>query len=236
VGGRPTLVQNVETLAHLAQIARHGAEWFRLAGPADDPGTTLVTLGGAVRRPSILEAAVGTDMGRLVAGGGGVSSPPQALLVGGFFGAWVPADRAWGAPFSRTGLQPLGAAPGAGVVIVLPASACGLSETARVLRWYRGESAGQCGPCVHGLADIAAGTAALAAGTLPFAEVGRLRRWAGDIEGRGACRHPDGAVRLLRSALDVFAGDVLRHAHGDPCPGSRGTPVLAVPVPSDTWR
>ncbi len=236
VAGRPTLVQNVETLAHLAQVACHGADWFRSVGTAEEPGTTLVTVSGAVARPSVVEVAFGTSLADIVAGAGGTTTPIRALLVGGYFGAWLPARSGGAAPYSRAGLLPFGAAPGAGVVIALPAGACGLAETARVLAWFAGESARQCGPCAFGLPSLAGATAALARGQATTADVAQLRRWATEIDGRGACRHPDGAVALLRSALTVFASDVDRHAEGDACPGAAGPGVLPVPTPQEGWR
>ncbi len=89
VDGRPTLVQNVETLAHVAQIARFGAGWFREAGTGDEPGTTLVTVTGAVVRPAIVEVRVGTRIDRIVARAGGPAEPIAAFLVGGYSGTWL---------------------------------------------------------------------------------------------------------------------------------------------------
>ncbi|HET7489787.1 MAG TPA: NADH-ubiquinone oxidoreductase-F iron-sulfur binding region domain-containing protein [Acidimicrobiales bacterium] len=234
VDGRPTLVQNVESLAHVAQIARWGAEWFRALGPADDPGTMLVSVTGAVGRPCVLETPVGTPVRSIVDAAGGTIGKAKAVLMGGFFGTWVPAADALAAPFSRAGLSPLGAAPGAGIMVVLPEEACGVAETARVLGWYAAESAGQCGPCVFGLGDLGEVYRQLAAGRATPADVARLERWAAQINGRGGCRHPDGAVRLLRSAVGVFGDDVARHAHGQPCPAR--APVLRVPRSTDEWR
>jgi NADH:ubiquinone oxidoreductase subunit F (NADH-binding) len=236
VDRRPTLVQNVETLAHLAQIGVWGSEWFRQSGTADEPGTALFTVSGAVNRPSVVEAAIGTPVADILALAGGPSAPLQALLVGGFFGTWVPVADALSVPCSLAGLQSLGAAPGAGIVVALPAAACGLTETARVIAWYAAESAGQCGPCLYGLADLAAGSGAVGSATTKPDELGRLRRWAEQIEGRGGCRHPDGAVRLLRSALRVFAADLNQHLSGTPCAGALGLPTLHVPRPSTMWR
>ncbi|HEX3623189.1 MAG TPA: NADH-ubiquinone oxidoreductase-F iron-sulfur binding region domain-containing protein [Acidimicrobiales bacterium] len=235
VEGRPTLVQNVETLAHLAQILRYGSGWFRATGTADEPGTALVTVTGAVRRPCVMEVPWGTPVSDLLGRAGGPTEQLQALLVGGFSGAWVPAPAAFDAPFSRAGLAPFAASPGAGVIVALPEAACGLTETARVLDWFAAESAGQCGPCVRGLPALAGAAAALPRDSSGDAAA-RLRRWADDIEGRGGCRHPDGAVALLRSALDVFAADLARHARGDGCAGAGRPPVLAVPVPAAGWR
>jgi NADH:ubiquinone oxidoreductase subunit F (NADH-binding) len=236
VGGRPTLVQNAETLAHLAQIANRGPEWFRAVGTVEEPGTVLVTVSGAVARPSVVEIALGTPVAEIVHQAGGPTGPLQALLVGGFYGTWVPAAPGLAAPFSRAGLRPLGSDPGAGVVIALPAAACGVVETSRLLAWFASESAGQCGPCAFGLPALAGAMAALAAGRASADDVARLRRWAGEIEGRGACHHPDGAVGLLRSALGVFAEDVRRHAVGVSCAPALAAPVLRVPASTPGWR
>jgi NADH:ubiquinone oxidoreductase subunit F (NADH-binding) len=227
VGRRPTLVQNVETLAHLAQIARNGAGWFRQSGSPGEPGTTLVTVSGAVLRPGVIEVPIGTPLEAIVGRAGPVGRP-AAALVGGFFGTWVPAAQ-FGLAFSRAGLAEAGASPGAGIVIVLPDGACGLSETARIMAWYAAESAGQCGPCVFGLAALAGEMAALSHGPVPAEGLVRLVRWASQVEGRGACRHPDGSVRLVRSALRAFPHDLRRHLDGRPCPASAGVAVIAVP-------
>ena len=223
--GAPTLVQNVETLAHLALIARYGAAWFRSAGTPAEPGTMLVTMLGAVREPGVLEVGIGTPVGQLLELAGGASAPPQALLLGGYFGAWVDAAEASGRPFSSAGLADLGAGPGAGLIAVLPAGACGLAETARVVRYLAGESAGQCGPCRFGLPAIAGQVERLADGHR--ADPGLLRRWLGQVDGRGGCAHPDGAVRLVRSALRTFGAELERHAEGR-CSGGMAR-VLPVP-------
>ena len=94
--GAPTLVQNVETLAHIALIARHGPEWFRALGTREEPGSALFTVSGAVVRPGVYEAAFGTALRTLVAQAGGVRGEPGGFLVGGFFGRWVQPEIAQG--------------------------------------------------------------------------------------------------------------------------------------------
>ena len=224
--GRPTLVQNVETLAHLALIARYGAAWFRSLGTAAEPGSMLVTLIGGVHRPGVYEIEIGRPVGEILALAGGPAVPLGALLVGGYFGTWAGPEAACPLPFSANGLSEVGASPGAGLIAALPTDSCGLAETARVARYLAGESAGQCGPCVFGLDAIAGALEDLAVGRSFRPDL--LRRWTGQVEGRGACHHPDGAVRLIRSALRVFGAEIDRHAQGLCC-GRRPLGVLPVP-------
>jgi NADH:ubiquinone oxidoreductase subunit F (NADH-binding) len=211
---RPTLIQNPETLAQLALIARFGPEWFRELGTAADPGSVLVTISGAVTAPGVYELAFGTPMSDLLAAAGGPRESLQALLIGGYFGTWLQAGRAMELRLAREELRSVGCSLGSGVIIALGRRACGLSETARVVAYLAEQSAGQCGPCVHGLRAIADGVAALHAGAAPAGELVRLQRWAAEVKGRGACHHPDGAARLTESALAVFAAEVQRHRGG----------------------
>ncbi len=207
--GAPTLVQNAETLAHVALIARFGPEWF-------GRGTALLTLGGAVARPGVHEVDLGTTLGDALLRTGGVNGKVSAFLVGGFFGKWVPADEAAALPLAASSL-------GAGAIVALPANACAVAEVARVVRYLSGESAGQCGPCVHGLDAIAGALEASAASD----RRAQLRRWSEHVTGRGACRHPDGAARFVASALEVFADDFDAHARGAGC---RGRALHVLPV------
>src|SRR5205823_3120321 len=133
VGARPTLVDNVETLAHLAQIVRWGPDWFREHGTDDEPGTMLVTLSGAVDQPGVHEVPVGARLSAVIRAAGGSLSRASAVLVGGYFGAWLSPEQARGIRLCDADLRPLGAGLGCGAIVVLPTDACGLKETARLL-------------------------------------------------------------------------------------------------------
>jgi NADH:ubiquinone oxidoreductase subunit F (NADH-binding) len=232
--GRPTLVNNVETLAHVALIARHGDRWFRSAGTVGAAGTMLVTVRGAVARPGVYEVQLGTPIGAVLMTAGGATERLQAILTGGYFGTWLPVGKAWQLPLTHRDLKSAGGALGAGIIVALPDTACGLAETARVVRYLAAESAGQCGPCVFGLPALADAVADLA-------YQGQLRSARGAdwlislVEGRGACKLPDGATQLVRSALDTFAVDASWHEERGPCYGIQRTPLLPVPGDMAEW-
>ncbi|GHD90953.1 NADH-ubiquinone oxidoreductase-F iron-sulfur binding region domain-containing protein [Streptomyces naganishii] len=237
VGRRPTLVNNAETLAHLALIARHGPDWFRREGTPDEPGTTLVTVSGAVAAPGVLEVALGTPLATVLDHAQGPAQPLRALLLGGFAGTWLPAAHQ-DTPLTRRDLAPLGAAPGAGVLIAVAGPVCGLTETARMLAYLAAHSARQCGPCHLGLPAVADDFAALAAGRADPGLLSRLRRRTGLLADRGACRHPDGAARLVASALHTFPDDVGHHLTRGACPAAHQPPRIPVPpaTPPERWR
>ncbi len=215
VGRKGALVHNAETLAHVAMIARTGPEAFRAHGLVEDPGTSLITLSGAVEHPGVVEIDRGTPLIEIVRRAT-PTGPMQALLVGGYGGAWVGPDH-FSTPYASLSLRAIGATAGVGIVIALGQDACGLMESARIAHYLAGQSAGQCGPCVYGLPAIADDLTRLAHGRIDPDLVARLDRRLREVDGRGACRHPDGAVNLVRSALAVFAADVSSHVHGAPC-------------------
>jgi NADH:ubiquinone oxidoreductase subunit F (NADH-binding) len=211
VGGRPTLVQNVESLAHVALIARYGAEWYRSAGRRGGAGTVLVTVAGAVTAPGVVEVEAGTSVREAFELAGGSTRPSRAVLLGGYFGSWVAADAAWDLPLDAIALRDRGLMLGCGVVGFLHDAGCGVCETARIMRYLASESSAQCGPCFFGLRALADAAGRIAERGSNSDDLARLRRWAAEVAGRGACKHPDGAVMFLRSALDVFAGEFANH-------------------------
>jgi len=217
VDRRPTLIQNVETFAHIALIARFGAAWFREIGTKEDPGTFLVTLSGPVAKPGVYEIAGGTPVSSLVEAAGGTTSAVQAFLIGGYAGTWFPGGRAPRLLLGHTDLRAQGGMLGPGVIIALPTGACPSAETARVMRYLADETAEQCGPCVFGLAAVAESMEQIAAGSPPHSTPARVERYSLDISGRGACHHPNGALRMVTSSLATFAEEVAEHEAGRPC-------------------
>jgi NADH:ubiquinone oxidoreductase subunit F (NADH-binding) len=244
VDGRPTVLANAETFAHVALIARHGPDWFRSTGTPEEPGTLLLTLRGAVRRPGVVEAAPGTPLPEVLDLAGGPAAPLSALLVGGYGGSWLSWADAATAALTRAGLAALHADLGVGLLLAFPAGRCPLAETERITGWLAAESTGQCGPCVNGLPALASDVTALVRGDDPARLpdlLARLHRRADLVTGRGACHHPDGTARLVRSALRVFADHVDDHARSGRCPDLVASPVAPLPAhspvaPAGSWR
>jgi NADH:ubiquinone oxidoreductase subunit F (NADH-binding) len=223
IAGRPTLVQNVESLAAAALIGRSGDAWWRELGRAATPGSALVTVSGS-DRDGVREVEIGTTVGELAAMTGAGDGPDdrQAVLLGGYFGGWLSTHGGWDVPLDPLALRDAGSAFGAGVVAFLPNDRCGVRATARVMDYMAGQSAAQCGPCVFGLRAIADATARLAAGSAQRDDLARIERWSRQLSGRGACRHPDGAVGQLLSSLRVFGPEWDLHQHRRSCSRERG--------------
>ena len=212
--GRPTLVHNVETLAHVALIARYGPNWFRGVGNQAEPGTMLVTL-SCTAAPGVVEVPTGTALTRLLRDHTGIDpADVRALLLGGYHGTWITGTDAAHAELSRESLSPLGSTPGAGVVQVLRSGECGLRRSADIVAYLADQSARQCGPCLNGLpalANILTDLAYRRPGPDSAREITRLTAL---VDRRGACNHPDGTARFLRSTMLTFCRDVELHLRG----------------------
>jgi NADH:ubiquinone oxidoreductase subunit F (NADH-binding) len=214
---RPTLVNNAETLAHMALIARHGPRWFRELGLSEQPGSTLVTLTGPLTYPGVYEVEYGASLSSLLDAAGGTTGRVRAALFGGYSGTWVEGCALPELALSNAHLAPHGAALGAGVVLLLSEHACPVAETARVTRWLALQGVGQCGPCVHGLDALAGTFERVCAGAAPEQAGGRIEQLAALVSKRGACAHPDGTARFAMSAVDVFADELADHVRYGAC-------------------
>ena len=187
--GRPTLLSNAETYAQVAVLAR-GLPW---------PSPFLVTVRGRLH-PTVVEVVGSTTVGELLREYGGVVAPPAAVLLGGYAGEWISGADAWRMP-----LEPRGC----GLVAALPSGACGLAETARLARWMSEQGAGQCGPCYLGLPRLADALDRVLRGRRGALD--DVERLLTAVDGRGACAHPDGVARLVRSALKTFRPELAQH-------------------------
>lgn len=243
VSRRPTLVNNSETLAHVALIARHGSSWYRQLGTRSQPGSALVTLTGPVAHPGVYEIECGASLQSLIDAAGGSHSALRGALLGGYAGGWVRGEQLHGIALSDEQLAPHSAALGCGAVVLLSEHTCPVAETVRVARWLAAQSTRQCGPCLNGLPALADALAELQEGAgrtlggIPSgAQAGgrgarQISALAAIVSGRGACRHPDGAVNFILSALRAFAPELEEHARAGRC--ERCARASELPLPPD---
>jgi NADH:ubiquinone oxidoreductase subunit F (NADH-binding) len=197
---RPTLLSNAETWAHVGRLLHTGPPHG--LGTDDEPGTTLLTVRGS-GVVSVREVEYGTHLRHVLPADG-----EHAVLLGGFHGTWATARDARELRISVSGLRDAGYSLGAGLVMAV--EGCPVTWTQRVVAYLAGQSAGRCGPCFHGLPALASAVAALDDG----GGTGRVTDLIGLVERRGACAHPDGTVRLVRSLLASYADEVDRHGAG----------------------
>jgi NADH:ubiquinone oxidoreductase subunit F (NADH-binding) len=216
VDAAPTLVDNVETLANLALIARFGPEAWRSTGHGEERGTMLLTIRGGVRRPGVYEVPLGIPISRILAQ---AEAPAlTGVLIGGYFGTWLTPAEASEAAMSAGGLRSYGASLGCGLVAALPEGHCPLQEVSGVLHWMAANSAGQCGSCVNGLPALVDAFDRLAGGNQDGSASKNIDRWLPMVAGRGACKLPDGTAHFMDSARRVFAAHIHDHRRHGPCP------------------
>jgi NADH:ubiquinone oxidoreductase subunit F (NADH-binding) len=221
VGGHPTLVQNVESLAAAALIARFGEDWYRSAGRDASRGTALITVTGPMREQGVREIELGTTVGEVITAAGARREDISAVVLGGYFGTWTGVDTAWDLPLDPAVMFREGLTFGCGIVGALGVETCGVTATAEIMGFMARESAGQCGPCVYGLGAIAEAMRRIAHGAGTDGDQDNLLRWAGLVSGRGACHHPDGAVQLLSSAVATFGHEIDFHVRVGRCSVTR---------------
>ncbi|GAP64588.1 NADH-quinone oxidoreductase subunit F [Ardenticatena maritima] len=149
--GKPTVINNVETLANVPHIVQHGAAWFRQIGNEDAPGPKLFCVSGNVARPGVYEAPMTTTLRELLTMAGGVADGRnvQAILLGGAAGTFISPD-ALDTPLTPSALRAIGATLGSGAVIVFDDRVPMLDVLARIGRFFAHESCGKCYPCQLG--------------------------------------------------------------------------------------
>jgi NADH:ubiquinone oxidoreductase subunit F (NADH-binding) len=224
VGGLPTLVSNVETLANLPFLHRHGSAAYRSQGTPQSPGTFLATITGAGKPPVLYELPYGMPFTELLSLHGVSPDRLSGVLMGGYF-AGLLDRRVLEATLDHETMRGLGSSLGCGAVSLMTED-CVVAVAASVLGYFDRENAGQCGSCFNGTAAMAAAAGALRDGVAAAEDVERLRRWSVVLRGRGACATLDAACNIAASLLDQFPDEVARHLAGS-CSGCQGGPFRA---------
>ena len=214
--GRPTLLSNAETFAQVAAVVRLGSTGYAQLGLPDEPGTALLSITDDTGT-RVVEVATGTPWDDLLT----AAQLTRPVLVGGFHGMWAAPGQLVQATVGRARLRAMGLALGAGVVVVPAAGDCPVATTAQIVGYLAGSSAGRCGPCLNGLPALSLSLDRLASSSGRPQDVDRLVELGRVIERRGACAHPDGTVRLVRSLLTACPDEVAAHSSGS-CLGEPG--------------
>jgi NADH-quinone oxidoreductase subunit F len=214
----PTLVNNVETLANVPHILRHGAEWFRRVGTTSAPGTMIFTLCGDAQRPGCYELPLGTPLRVLVEGLGGGPPPGRTLkaIFPGASNAILTADEL-DAPMDFDGLRAVGSGLGSAGFIVYDDSTCLVSAAALYSRFLYVESCGQCPPCKYGSGEITTYLDRLARGEGSRFDVETALARCAIVDEGNRCALPVGERLLINSLLRRFATEFEAH-FGAPCP------------------
>jgi NADH-quinone oxidoreductase subunit F len=208
---RPTVVNNVETLAAVAAVLRHG--------PGARP-TVLVTLTGWIGAPGVYEVPLGTPLRTLIeAYGGGVrfGNSLKAISPGGASTAYLPASKV-DVSLGFAELEAAGSALGCGTLRVVPEGACMVEEVLRFAPFFAEASCGQCGPCVQGTRKIAALAEHVRWGARDRRPLEMLERLGQRLPGMGICGLITGATAASASALALFPQDFEHHARFGTCP------------------
>jgi NADH:ubiquinone oxidoreductase subunit F (NADH-binding) len=209
VSGLPTLVSNVETLANLPFLHRHGAEAFRQHGTSASPGTFLATITGAGRPPALYEIPHGVAFTDLLGMHGVPADQVRGVLMGGYFAGLINRDML-DATLDHESLRRLNSGLGCGAIAILTED-CPVAVAASVMAYYDRENAGQCGSCFNGTAAMSAVTEALRDGLATDEDLARLERWSMVLRGRGACATLDGATNVAASLLVQFPQMITSH-------------------------
>lgn len=213
VGGHPTLVCNVETLANLPFLLRHGADAYRAVGTSASPGTFLATVSGAGRPPALYELPHGVHLSEVLVHHGVSPDSVVGVLMGGYFTGLLNTD-VLDATLDHESMRRLGGGLGCGAIAILTDD-CPVAVAASVMAYFDRENAGQCGSCFNGTAAMSAVTTALRDGRATSDDLVRLERWSVVLRGRGACATLDAATNVAATVLQNFPQVVARHLNGE---------------------
>ena len=207
--GKPTTVNNTETLASIPPIIRKGAAWFSEIGVPNSGGTKIFSVSGHVNRPGNYEVPLGIPFADLLDLAGGVldGRKLKAVIPGGSSVPVVPADLMMQATMDYDGLSNVGSALGAGSVIVMDDSTCMVSVLERISYFYFVESCGQCTPCREGTGWLYRMLRRVRKGKATAADLDRLKSVADRIEGRTICALGDAAAWPVQSFLKHFRAE-----------------------------
>ena len=217
--GRPTVINNVETIATVPSIVRHGARWFRSMGTEKSPGFTLYSVSGHVTRPGQYEAPLGVTLREVLAMAGGVRAGHRLKF-------WTPGgsstpiltDAHLDVPLDYEGVAGAGSMLGTKALQIFDETTCVVRAALRWTEFYAHESCGKCTPCREGTYWMVQLLERLEDGTAEEADLGRLLDICDAIAGRSFCALGDGATSPITSSIKYFREEYSAHLGSGGCP------------------
>lgn len=204
--GKPTTINNTETLASIPPIIRNGPDWFAKIGVENSGGTKIYSVSGHVNRPGNYEVPMGIPFRDLLTLAGGMQDGRtlKAVIPGGSSVPVVPAEAIMECTMDYEGLTNAGSALGAGSVIVMDETTCMVEVLERISYFYFAESCGQCTPCREGTGWLYRMIKRIRSGEGTHQDLDRLKSVADRIEGRTICALGDAAAWPVQSFLKHF--------------------------------
>lgn len=218
--GKPTLVNNVETLCNIPRILYKGAAWFTQVGTEKCPGTMMFSLSGSVNRPGVYEMPMGVTIRELIEKcGGGVAGGRQikAVFPGGPAFSMVTADQL-DLQMDFDSLKKAGTGLGSAGTIVIDDATCMVAATLKYSNFFKGESCGQCPPCRMGTNNLATLMAKIEDGQGTQKDMDSLLQLCGFVKGTGYCTLVTGAAVLVQSSVKLFQKEYEEHLRLQRCP------------------
>jgi NADH-quinone oxidoreductase subunit F len=218
--GKPTLVNNVETLCNIPPLLKNGAAWFAEVGTEKSPGTMLFSVSGAVNHPGVYELPMGTSIRTLIydcAGGVPNGRNVKAVFPGGPSFAMLTADQL-DTPMDFETLKKAGSGLGSAGVIVVDDRTCMVAIALKYGNFFKVESCGQCPPCRMGTINLADLLQKIENGDGVEKDLPTLLQLGGFVKGRGYCTVVTGAAVLVESSLRLFRQEFEEHIALKRCP------------------
>ena len=204
--GKPTIINNTETLATVPYIIKNGAEWYKKLGAGDSSGVKMFCMSGHLNKPKVIEAPLGTPFSKLLHECDGVLNDHKlkAVIPGGSSVPVVKGEDILDTPMDYEPLQKIGTMLGSGGIIVMDETTCMVSVLERISRFYYAESCGQCTPCREGTGWLYKTLVRIRAGEGTQSDLDLLNRIASQIEGHCICALGDAAAMPVISFLKNF--------------------------------
>lgn len=227
--GRPTIVNNVETLCNLPHIFRHGTSWYQGLAPDSDAGTKIYGACGRIVSPGLWELPMGATIGQVLndhAGGLQPGLKLKGLLPGGASTDFLLPEHL-DTPMDYDSIANAGSRLGTGGLIVLDDKQCPVAMVLNLMRFFAQESCGWCTPCRDGTPWAVQLLEKIESGSGQLSDIDELLRlcdfmWIGKTH----CALAPGAVEPLKSALGYFADEFVQHIELKQCPYQKeGTDV-----------